>query len=164
METVQVNARARKAIRPDLAPSRADLGLTEECRQFPHRVAFVCFAGDAVVALACLLAAFWLRFDTSLREFGVEGTGIILSSYSNYIIFGSASLLLVFAQKQMYDGSWLHHRHSALKDVIVACLVWGAGFLGFSLFFKFQPSLSRVYVSLATVTPKTGHYTWRRIF
>ena len=90
-----------------VAASRADLGLTEECRQFPHRIAFLCFAGDAVVAFACLLAAFWLRFDTGLRDFGVEAPGITLSSYSNYIIFGSASLLLVLAQKQMYDGSWL---------------------------------------------------------
>ncbi len=50
---------------PEVAPSRADLGLTEECRQFPHRIAFLCFAGDAVVAFACLLVAFWLRFDTA---------------------------------------------------------------------------------------------------
>ena len=121
-----------KAIRPEVAPSRADLGLTEECRQFPHRIAFLCFAGDAVVAFACLLVAFWLRFDTAAARISVWRTpGIILSSYSNYIIFGSASLLLVLAQKQMYDGSWLLHRHSPLKDVIVACLVWGAGFLGF---------------------------------
>jgi exopolysaccharide biosynthesis polyprenyl glycosylphosphotransferase len=152
------------SIRTDVAPSRADLGLTDECRQFPHRIAFLCFAGDAVVAFACLLAAFWLRFDTRLRDFGVEAPGIILSSYSNYIIFGTASLLLVLAQKQMYDGSWLLHRHSSLKDVIVACQIWGAGFLGFSLFFKFQPSLSRVYVALATVTAMTGLYAWRQLF
>jgi exopolysaccharide biosynthesis polyprenyl glycosylphosphotransferase len=72
--------------------------------------------------------------------------------------------LLVLAQKQMYNGSWLLHRHSAFKDVFIACLIWGAGFLGFSLFFKFQPLLSRVYVALATVTAMTGLYAWRRLF
>jgi exopolysaccharide biosynthesis polyprenyl glycosylphosphotransferase len=154
----------RTADRSAVVASRADLGLTEACRQFPHRIAFLCFAGDAVVAFGCLLVAFWLRFDTALRNFGVEEPGITLSSYSNYILFGSASLLLVLAQKQMYDGSWLLHRHSSLKDVIVACLVWGAGFLGFSLFFKFQPPLSRVYAALATCTATTGLYTWRRLF
>ena len=40
----------------------------------------------------------------------------------------------------------------------------GQDFLGFSLFFKFQPPLSRVYVALATVTAMTGLYTWRRLF
>jgi exopolysaccharide biosynthesis polyprenyl glycosylphosphotransferase len=154
----------RTADRSAVAASRADLGLTEACRQFPHRIAFLCFAGDAVVALGCLLVAFWLRFDTALRNFGVEEPAITLSSYSNYILFGSASLLLVLAQKQMYDGFWLLHRRSSLKDVIVACLVWGAGFLGFSLFFKFQPPLSRVYAALATGTATTGLYTWRRLF
>jgi exopolysaccharide biosynthesis polyprenyl glycosylphosphotransferase len=149
---------------PEVAASRADLGLTEAGRQFPHRIAFLCFAGDAIVAFGCLLAAFWLRFDTGLRDFGVEDPGLVLSSYSNYIIFGVASLLLVLAQKQMYDGFWLLHRRSRLNDVVVACLVWGTGFLGFSLFFKFQPPLSRVYVGLATVTAMTGLYIWRRLF
>ena len=154
----------RDATGPGFAPSRADLGLTEECRQFPHRIAFICFAGDAVVVLACLLAAFWFRFDTGLRDFGVEAPDFILSSYSNYIIFGFISLLFVLAQKQMYDGSWLLQRHSILKEIVVSCLIWGAGFLGFSLFFKFQPPLSRVYVALATVTAITGLYAWRRLF
>ena len=52
----------------------------------------------------------------------------------------------------------------SLKEVIVACLVWGTGFLGFSLFFKFQPPLSRVYVALATFTAMIGLYAWRRFF
>jgi exopolysaccharide biosynthesis polyprenyl glycosylphosphotransferase len=162
VETSQIEA--LETMRPDVGLSRADLGLTDAERQFPHRVAFLCFAVDAIVALACLLAAFWLRFDTGLRGIGVEDPKIVLSSYSNYIIFGSASLLLVLAQKQMYDGSWLLHRHSPLKDVMAACLIWGAGFLGFSLFFKFQPPLSRVYVALATFTAMTGLYVWRRLF
>jgi exopolysaccharide biosynthesis polyprenyl glycosylphosphotransferase len=157
-------ADAGTAVRHPVAPSRADLGLTEECRQFPHRIAFLCFAGDTVIAFAGLLAAFWLRFDTALRNLGVEEHRISLSGYSNYIIFGSISLLLVLAQKQMYDGSWLLHRRSSLKDLFVACLIWGAGFLGFSLFFKFQPPLSRIYVALATVTTMAGLYTWRRLF
>jgi exopolysaccharide biosynthesis polyprenyl glycosylphosphotransferase len=154
----------RTALGPEVAANRADLRSMEESRQFPHRIAFLCFAGDAVIVFACLLTAFWLRFDTVLRDYGVEAPGIVLSSYSNYIIFGSVSLLLVLSQKQMYDGSWLLHRRSRFKDVFVACLFWGAGFLGFSLFFKFQPPLSRVYVALATITAMTGLYSWRRVF
>src|SRR5215469_8457849 len=82
-----------KAQRQESVPYRADLGLREEYRRFPHRIAFFCFAGDAIVALASLVAAFWLRFDTPLYSFGVEGKGIVVGSYANYIIFGAASLL-----------------------------------------------------------------------
>ena len=153
-----------KSTRLEFAPTRADLGLTEEGRQFPHRIAFFCFVGDAVVVSACLLFAFWLRFDTGLRQFGVEDPGIELGSYLNYLIFGSVSLLLILAQKQMYERFWLLQRQSVLREVIVACLVWGSAFLGFSLFFKFQPPLSRVYVALATVSAATGLYSWRRLF
>jgi exopolysaccharide biosynthesis polyprenyl glycosylphosphotransferase len=144
--------------------SRADLGLTEACRQYPHRIAFFYFAGDAFIAFVCLLVAFCLRFDTALRKFGVEDPAMNLSSYSHYIFFGWVSLLLVLAQKQMYDGSCLLDKRSSLKDVFVACSIWGAGFLGFSLFFKFQPPLSRVYAALATATTMLGLYSWRRLF
>ncbi len=140
------------------------MGLTDQSRQLPHRIAFLCFAGDAVIVGVCLLVAFWLRFDTGLRTLGVEAPGLGLSDYYSYIGCGSISLLLVLAQKRMYDSNWLLHRYSRLKHVIVACLIWGAGFLGFSLLFKFQPPLSRVYVALATVSVMTGLYAWRTFF
>jgi len=145
--------------------SRTDLGLTEECRQFPDRIALICLAGDAVVILVCLLAAYWLRFRSSLRGFGVEPpSGLMLSDYARYIVFGSASLLAVLAQKQMYEARWLLHRRSRLWDVISTCMLWGAAFLGFSLLFKFQPPLSRVYVAVATSTAMVGLYAWRQLF
>jgi len=96
VETFQVDV--RKTVRPEVTPSRADLGLMDAGRQFPHRVAFLCFAGDALIALASLLTAFWLRFDTVLRDYGVEAPGIVLSNYAKYIIFGSVSLLLVIGK------------------------------------------------------------------
>ncbi|MBV8900355.1 MAG: exopolysaccharide biosynthesis polyprenyl glycosylphosphotransferase [Verrucomicrobia bacterium] len=147
------------------AVSRTDLGLTEQCRQFSDWVALLCLAGDAVVTVTSLLAAFWLRFHSSLRHFGVGGgPPIFLRDYASYIVCGSISLLLVLAQRQMYEGRWLLHRRSRLKDVIAACLLWGTGFLGFSLIFKFHPSLSRVYVALATSAAMAGLYTWRQLF
>jgi exopolysaccharide biosynthesis polyprenyl glycosylphosphotransferase len=146
---------------PKIAPSRADLGLTDQSRQLPHRIVLVCFAGDVVVVLTCLLAAFWLRFDTALRNFGVEAPGISLADYYRYVVCGTVSLLLVLAQMGLYDRNWLLHNHSALKHVFSACLLWGAGFLSFSLFFKFQPPLSRVYAATATAAATIGLYTWR---
>jgi exopolysaccharide biosynthesis polyprenyl glycosylphosphotransferase len=143
------------------AVSRVDHSLTEECRQFPYRIALLCFAGDAGVAIASLLAAFWMRFHTPLREFGVETPGLTLAEYFSYIICGSASLVLLLAQKHVYDAVWLVYGHSRLKHVVTACLLWGAGFLGFSLLFKFQPPLSRLYVALATTTAIIGLYAWR---
>jgi len=160
--TLQVDV--RRPPQRELVPARKGLGSTEEYRQFPLRVAFLCFAGDAVVAVACLLVAFWMRFNTDLRQFGVGAAGTTVADYSKYIIFGSISLLLVLAHKQMYEGFWLLQRHSIFKRVVVACLLWGGGFLGFSLFFKFQPALSRVYVAFATVNAIAGLYLWRRFF
>jgi lipopolysaccharide/colanic/teichoic acid biosynthesis glycosyltransferase len=149
---------------PSVAANRADVGLTDESRQLPHRMAFVCFAGDAVVVLACLLVAFWLRFGTILRQFGVEAPRITLANYYSYIICGVVSLLLVMAQKQVYERNYLLDLHSTLKQVCAACLVWGIGFLGLSLFFETQPPLSRVYVVLATGTAMIGLYIWRQLF
>ena len=155
----------RKSIRPEVAGSRADLGLMEECKQFPHRIAFLCFAGDAIVAFTCLLAAFWLRFDTVLRDFGVEAPGIVLEQLLQLYYFRLLSLCCSCSLRSRcmtapgcFTGT-LRSRTSSSR-----ALIWGAGFLGFSLFFKFQPPLSRVYVALATVAAMTGLYTWRRLF
>jgi exopolysaccharide biosynthesis polyprenyl glycosylphosphotransferase len=143
------------------AISLADHSLTEECRQFPYRIALLCLAGDAGVAFASQLLAFWLRFQTPLRAFGVDTREIVLGDYLNYTICGSASLILLFAQKNTYDASWLLQGHSRLKHVVTPCLLWGTGFFGFSLVFKFQPPISRGYVALATTTAIVGLYAWR---
>src|SRR5260370_41534157 len=68
------------------------------------------------------------------------------------------------AQKQLYGRNCLLDLHSTLKQVCAACLVWGIGFIGLSLFFKTQPPLSRVFVVLATGTAITGLYIWRHLF
>jgi exopolysaccharide biosynthesis polyprenyl glycosylphosphotransferase len=135
-----------------------------DSRAFPYRMAVLCLIGDAGVVFICLVMAFWLRFDTALRAIGVEEVGLTLSDYFCYITCGSLSLILVLAHKQMYEADWLLHQQSRLKDMIAACLLWGAGFLGVSLLFKFQPPLSRVYAALATLTAMAGLYTWRRLF
>ena len=145
------------------APTRAELGLADKSRQLLQRIVLLCFLGDVVVALSCLLAAFWLRFYTGLRHVGVEAPGIPLTNYFSYIIGGLVSLLFLLAQKRAYDGSWLLHNRSALNHVLAACLLWGAGLLGFSLFFKFQPPLSSIYIAIATATATIGLYTWRRL-
>ena len=144
------------------ALSLADHSLTEECREFPYRIALLCLAGDAGVAFISQLAAFWLRFHTPLRALGVDAQEIMLGDYLNYIICGSLSLILLFAQKQTYDPGWLLQGHSRLKQVVTPCLLWGAGFLGFSLLFNFRPPISRAYVALATTTAIVGLYAWRR--
>src|SRR5258708_16067833 len=102
---------------PSVAANRNDVGLTDESRQLPHRMAFVCFAGDAVVVLACLLAAFWLRFGTGLRQFGVEAPRITLANYYSYIICGVVSLLLLMSQKHLYLRNCLLDLHSTLNHV-----------------------------------------------
>src|SRR5246127_5249320 len=89
------------------APSLADHNVTEECREFPYRIALLCLAGDAGVAFISQLAAFWLRFHTPLRALGLDAQEIMLGDYLNYIICGSVSLVLLFAQKQTYDAGWL---------------------------------------------------------
>jgi hypothetical protein len=47
--TYQVNG--VNAALPQVASSRADLGSADESRQLPHRIAFACFAGDALVVM-----------------------------------------------------------------------------------------------------------------
>ena len=130
-------------------------------REFPYKVGLFCLLGDAAIVFSALCLAFWLRFDSPLRHFGVDPSGLSLGDYWNYIVCGSLSLLLVLAQKRMYEAAWLLHQQSVLRSLVAACLLWGIGFLGVSLLFEFKPSLSRVYVGIATITEFVGLYLWR---
>jgi len=57
----------------------------------------------------------------------------------------------------------LRYQHTA-ERIVKACATWFVGFLGFSLMFKFQPAISRIFVVISAVTVTIGLLAWRYAF
>jgi len=127
------------------------------------RLVSVSLLCDAVVILFAMVVAFWLRFDTPIREIGVMSPHRI-RDYAGYVVVGTLSLLFAMAQFQVYDPHKLLRLREVAMKVVTACVFWFAGFLSFSLAFKFQPPISRVFVFISAITVLLGLVAWRWIF
>ena len=147
---------------PRKAPADLD-GPAWRDRALPQRLVFASLVCDTVVIFFALIAGFWLRFDTPIREFGVLAPHEI-RDYAGYIAFGALSLVLTMAQFQVYDPHKLLRLRQISLKIIPACILWFVGFLSFSLAFKFQPSISRIFVLISAINVLGGLFTWRYVF
>jgi exopolysaccharide biosynthesis polyprenyl glycosylphosphotransferase len=116
-----------------------------------------------VVIVYALITAYWLRFATALSHYGVQ-TKINFSDYTGYIVFGALSLIFTLMYCQVYDRQKLLRLRKTIVCVVKASLLWYVGFLSFSLMFKFQPPISRVFVSIAAINVLGGLLVWRWMF
>jgi hypothetical protein len=119
--------------------------------------------GDAVVALAAGLIAFWLRFQTSLHEIGVMSE-LTLQQYSGYIILGSVSLVAMLAWHGIYHRSVLLRSRWIKSHIVQATAIWTLVFLAVVLLLKFEPAISRIYTALYGACTIILLLVWRSLF
>ena len=136
-------------------------------RTLPERLVITSLLCDSVVIVYALIAGYWLRFHTALNHFGVTGpkiTPMTAHDYAGYIAFGALSLIFTLAYVQVYDRQKLLRLRQVVVQVTKGCLLWFVGFLSFSLMFKFQPSISRVFVTISAINALGGLLVWRWMF
>lgn len=132
-------------------------------RSLPERLLIASLLCDSVVIVYALLTSFWLRFCTPLNHFGVV-SGATLHGYAGYIACGTISLILSLMYFQIYDSQkLLRFRHVALRMTKAASL-WFFVFLSLALIFKFQPSVSRIFVVISAVNVTVSLLLWRWAF
>lgn len=113
----------------------------------PHTWVYAAIAGDWIVAVLASVAAFWIRFHTSLREVGVFEDRT-LEQYGGHVALGSVSLIAMLAKQGIYNRAALLRSRWVGGRIAVAVLQWTAGFLAVTLAFKINPPISRMYMAL----------------
>jgi exopolysaccharide biosynthesis polyprenyl glycosylphosphotransferase len=132
-------------------------------RNLPDRLVVTSLLCDCAVIIYALLSGFWVRFYTEMRHVGVFER-VHLGDYAGYIVMGALSLMFTLANFQLYQrGTLLRFRQVAML-IIKACTIWFIGFLLFSLLFKFQPSISRMFVTISALNVTAGLLGWRWCF
>ncbi len=122
--------------------------------------ALVC---DTIVVAGALVGSFWLRFRTPIHEIGIPAK-VGLGDYAGYIGCGAFSLLYVLSYLKVYDSRRLLRYQHTVECIMKACFIWFAGFLSFSLLFKFQPPISRIFVVISAADVTFGLLGWRYVF
>ncbi|MEI6535427.1 MAG: exopolysaccharide biosynthesis polyprenyl glycosylphosphotransferase [Verrucomicrobiaceae bacterium] len=128
----------------------------------PHSWVFISATGDCLMALLGGVIAFWLRFQTSIHNFGVTDT-MTLQQYGGYLWLGSASVIAILSWRGIYHRSVLLRSRWIKSQIVQGCIVWTALFLTVTLTFKFQPNISRVFVALNGLCVMVLMLGWRRL-
>ena len=141
-----------------------DKGYAGQCdRILPERLVVVSLICDGLVVLYAMLTSFWIRFSSPLSHYGVQAK-ITFPDYKGYIAFGVFSFILALSYVHLYDRHKLLHLRKVGLCIIKAALIWYVGFLSILLMFKFEPPISRVFVSISVVTSMVGLLAWRWSF
>lgn len=122
------------------------------------------FGGDALIVLVCSLIAFYLRFHLLSWEGENSNSTIALQHYATHIGFGCFVMYLILYLNGMYRIDMLSRYRYASLRMGVCALYWAAFFVSFSLIFKIDPSISRLWVLLAAIVSGVGLVIWRYTF
>lgn len=172
MEQNDIVSASAIATETALAPSPSHLprqrpigrdGSVETRHSFGERLAALSLFVDALIVFGCLIFSYWLRFEI-LAEIGVKSQPIPFRQYLPYIVMADCSLISAFACYGCYDTSKLLQLRQVGITIVRAIVLWGLIFLSFTLIFKFQPPISRLFVALSAGTVFFTIIGWRYCF
>jgi exopolysaccharide biosynthesis polyprenyl glycosylphosphotransferase len=133
------------------------------------RLATLC--GDAVLFFAVQVFAFWFRLRTGIvDQFSVDSPFLDYSTaeayrlYLGHFALGTLMFLIIGASFRIYSRNAYLRPRFVLGDVLKTCVVWMLAYLLFSLFFKIEPSVSRVFVVISGVLGFGVLAAWRMGF
>ena len=129
-----------------------------------QKLVAISFLGDAAMVVIGLLAAYAMRFETSLREVGVFHEEIDFQSYMGHIIFGAILFMALLANFRLHDPRHFLSLRRTTGIILKCGAAWLAAYLGLALILKFNPSVSRVYCVLAALSTTSLLLAWRGFF
>ena len=132
-------------------------------RELGQQLVAVAFAGDMMLILSGLLLSFYIRFQTPIREWGINSRPAV-ADYLGYIILAS----VVYIGMLGYGGIYDHRNLLKLRVVTARILKWSVAWVGVillaSFMVKFEPPVSRVYCVMAWVITPSILVIWRSVF
>ncbi len=132
-------------------------------RELGQQIVAVAFAGDILLILSALLLSFYIRFQTPIRELGINSRPD-LGGYLGYIILAS----VVYIGMLCYGGVYDHRNLLKLRLVTARILKWSVAWVGLillaSFMVKFEPPVSRVFCVMAWVITPSILVIWRSVF
>lgn len=118
--------------------------------------------GDAAMAVIGSMLAFYIRFHTFVRDLGVY-EALTLRQYLGHMVLGTISLVLVLGWMGIYQKNSLLRPRWVADRLLRGVFLWTVGFLTFTLAFKLQPPISRVYTALNGVCVFVLLELWRAL-
>ena len=123
------------------------------------------FLGDLLVVTAAFFLGYWVRFYSSIKDFGLP-PGFVPSyeAYLSHLFLAGSTIffLLVFGGHYRAE-TFLRSKHSAFM-LLKPIFTWGAIFTSLSLILKIEPSISRLFVLYSVIILGVFMPLWRFLF
>ena len=119
---------------------------------------------DSLVAFAGLVAGYELRYASALGRLGIDVPNARFADYLPLLLLGVGFLLVVYTHFNLYDEKLLLRKYQSIGIIMKGTAVWFAAYLGLSLVLKFDPPISRLFVTIAFVTTLSFMFVWRSVF
>ncbi len=116
---------------------------------------------DILVCYLALVAAYWIRFKTSLHSVGIETTAINFELYQPLMWTGTILLAISYGYLDLYNPRLLLRPHRVTSTLLKGTFFWYLVFVGFSLILKFDPPISRIYAAISCITTFSMVSIWR---
>ncbi len=149
---------------PAVVPARGRETRRVDRRAFGSYLIVVSFMGDAVVAVATLFLAFWVRFVSPVSQWVLADEMVTLPSYLGQIALGITLMMALLIHFRTYHPGRLLSFCSLAGSIVKATATWVVVFMGISLVLKFQPGISRLYPLVGFGLATIGLLTWRVYF
>jgi exopolysaccharide biosynthesis polyprenyl glycosylphosphotransferase len=121
--------------------------------------------GDALMAFAALALAYWLRYESPLRQLAlIEVPDARFIDYLPLLAMGVAFLVAGFAQLGLYEERLLLRKYQSFALIIKGATIWLAAYLALALVIKFEPPISRLFVPIGYVCVIAVMFVWRSAF
>ncbi|ACB76720.1 sugar transferase [Opitutus terrae] len=137
----------------------------ERNARLARKLVKITILGDTLACFGGLSLGYWLRFKSPLRALGIEPN--LASSYGDYfnlIQLGTLLFIASYSFQRLYEPRCLLRPEQSLWIIIRGTFFWVLLFLGFSLALKFEPSVSRIFVVISSVTSVALLSAWRFLF
>ncbi|MDO8542545.1 MAG: exopolysaccharide biosynthesis polyprenyl glycosylphosphotransferase [Opitutaceae bacterium] len=121
--------------------------------------------GDTVMAFAALALAYWLRYESPLRQLAlIDVPDAHFLAYIPLLSLGVAFLIAGFAQLNLYEERLLLRKYQSFALIIKGTTIWLAAYLALALVIKFDPPISRLFVPMGYVSVLLVMFAWRSGF
>ncbi len=120
--------------------------------------------GDTLVSFGGLSAGYWLRYVSPVGRLGIAVPDATYVGYLPLLLLGAAFLIAAYAHLDLYEERLLLRKFQSLNLIIKATTFWLAAYLSLSLVLKFDPPISRLFVTLAYGCVITMMTVWRSLF
>lgn len=122
------------------------------------------FLGDAAMVFVALMLAYLLRFESPLRDVGVDHPEMDLRAYLGHVVLGSVLMLGLLVNFRIHDPRNFLAIRRTFALIAKTCVIWLVGFLGLALVLKIEPAISRFYCLLGCGLSMVLLGSWRWLF